>query len=70
MDAMMNGKEIKSSECKNPVDKQFQMGQMVGVQGTPAIVLANGQLLPRLPAGQAVGQAGAGGQIAPGLPNN
>ena len=46
MDAMMNGKEIKSSECKNPVDKQFQMGQMVGVQGTPAIVLANGQLLP------------------------
>ncbi|HCL3986751.1 TPA: thioredoxin fold domain-containing protein, partial [Pseudomonas aeruginosa] len=26
--------------------KQFQMGQMVGVQGTPAIVLANGQLLP------------------------
>ncbi|HHJ1579303.1 TPA: thioredoxin fold domain-containing protein [Pseudomonas aeruginosa] len=46
MDAMMNGKEVKSSECKNPVDKQFQMGQMVGVQGTPAIVLANGQLLP------------------------
>lgn len=25
---------------------------------------------PRLPAGQAVGQAGAGGQVAPGLPNN
>ena len=68
MDAMMNGKEIKSSECKNPVDKQFQMGQMVGVQGTPAIVLAN--VASRLPAGQAVGQAGAGGQIAPGLPNN
>ncbi|VTM07854.1 thiol:disulfide interchange protein [Pseudomonas aeruginosa] len=30
MDAMMNGKEVKSSECKNPVDKQFQMARWSG----------------------------------------
>lgn len=44
MDVMMNGKEIKFFECKNLVDKQFQMGQMVGVQGMLVIVFVNGQL--------------------------
>jgi len=53
MTDMFHGKEIKAAQCANPVDKQFQLGQMVGVQGTPAIILANGQMLPGYqPAGE------------------
>ncbi|KWR80031.1 MULTISPECIES: DsbC family protein [Pseudomonas] len=46
MTEMFHGKEIKAAQCPNPVDKQFQLGQMVGVQGTPAIILESGQMLP------------------------
>ncbi|WP_160285963.1 thioredoxin fold domain-containing protein [Pseudomonas sp. QL9] len=53
MTDMFHGKEIKAAQCANPVDKQFELGQMVGVQGTPAIILANGQMLPGYqPAGE------------------
>ncbi len=39
-------KEVPSATCDNPVAKQYELGQMIGVNGTPAIVLANGQLIP------------------------
>jgi thiol:disulfide interchange protein DsbC len=39
-------KDVPAAQCENPVEKQYQLGQMIGVQGTPAIVLANGQLIP------------------------
>jgi len=37
---------IAEAQCDNPVEKQYHLGQLIGVQGTPAIVLANGQLIP------------------------
>ncbi|AZC16538.1 MULTISPECIES: thioredoxin fold domain-containing protein [Pseudomonas] len=46
MDQMVNGKEIKAAKCANPVSKQFALGQSIGVNGTPAIVLADGQVIP------------------------
>ena len=46
MDKMVDGKEIKAAKCENPVSKQFQMGQSSGVNGTPAIVLEDGQVIP------------------------
>ncbi|WP_095106285.1 DsbC family protein [Pseudomonas sp. Irchel 3E20] len=46
MDQMVDGKEIKSAKCVNPVSKQFALGQSIGVNGTPAIVLADGQVIP------------------------
>ena len=46
MDKMVDGKEIKAAKCENPVGKQFQMGQSIGVNGTPAIVLEDGQVIP------------------------
>jgi len=46
MDKMVDGKEIKAAKCENPVSKQFQMGQSIGVNGTPAIVLEDGQVIP------------------------
>ena len=46
MDKMVDGKDIKAAACANPVSKQFNLGQSIGVNGTPAIVLADGQVIP------------------------
>ncbi|MDU9389632.1 bifunctional protein-disulfide isomerase/oxidoreductase DsbC [Pseudomonas japonica] len=46
LDKMIDGKEIKAAKCENPVGKQFAMGQSIGVNGTPAIVLEDGQVIP------------------------
>jgi len=46
MDRMVDGKNIKAPKCDNPVTKQFEIGQAIGVNGTPAIVLADGQVIP------------------------
>ena len=40
------GKSITTKTCVNPVADQFQLGQQVGVTGTPAIVTDTGRLLP------------------------
>ena len=40
------GKTIAAKTCVNPVAEQFQLGQEVGVTGTPAIVTDSGKLLP------------------------
>ncbi|RML42576.1 Protein-disulfide isomerase [Pseudomonas syringae pv. ribicola] len=46
MDRMVDGKDIKAAKCDNPVSKQYEIGQSIGVNGTPAIVLADGQVIP------------------------
>ena len=46
MDRMVDGKNIQAPKCDNPVTKQFEIGQSIGVNGTPAIVLADGQVIP------------------------
>lgn len=38
--------ELAAASCDTPIAKQYQLGQMIGVQGTPAIILANGQMIP------------------------
>ena len=46
------GQEIPAATCANPVATQFELGHKVGVSGTPAIVLENGQMRPvYMPAG-------------------
>lgn len=46
-------KRIPRKTCKHPVDKHYALGQTLGIQGTPAIILQNGDLLPGyLPAEQ------------------
>lgn len=40
------GKTIAALKCDNPVASQFELGQILGVSGTPAIVLQNGALIP------------------------
>ena len=48
MDIAMAGDPVpkSSSDCQNPVDDHMTLGAMVGVTGTPALVLDNGKLLP------------------------
>ncbi|MBM3105373.1 bifunctional protein-disulfide isomerase/oxidoreductase DsbC [Pseudomonas sp. P66] len=63
LDKMIDGKEIKAAKCANPVSKQFQLGQSIGVNGTPAIVLEDGQVIPGYqPAPQVAKLALAGGK--------
>lgn len=41
------GEEIEKAVCENhAVDKEFQMGVLMGVTGTPSIVLENGIIIP------------------------
>jgi thiol:disulfide interchange protein DsbC len=46
MTTAKNGGNVPSKECDNPVEQQFQLGQELGVNGTPALVLENGQIYP------------------------
>ncbi|MGD9386175.1 MAG: DsbC family protein, partial [Thioalkalispiraceae bacterium] len=41
-----NGKTLPERECKNPVAAHYALGQGLGVNGTPAILLSNGQIYP------------------------
>lgn len=38
--------EVAAASCENPVLKQYEFGQAIGVSGTPAIVLSSGQVIP------------------------
>jgi thiol:disulfide interchange protein DsbC len=38
--------EIPDKTCENPVAEQYNLGREMGVNGTPAIVLEDGRLLP------------------------
>ena len=40
------GEEIPVKNCENPVRDHFELGQLLGVNGTPAIFLQSGDMLP------------------------
>ncbi|MDM8568498.1 thioredoxin fold domain-containing protein [Thiotrichales bacterium HSG1] len=40
------GKEIEKAECNNPVADQYKLSQSMGVSGTPALILSDGELIP------------------------
>ncbi len=41
-----NGSEPEPLQCDNPVLEQYEIGQQAGVTGTPAIITADGTLIP------------------------
>lgn len=48
-----NGVDPGNATCPNPVDHDYDMGQRMGVNGTPALLLEDGTLMPGyLPAPQ------------------
>lgn len=42
----IEGENIPQKTCKNPVAMEFQLGQELGVNGTPAMILQDGQMFP------------------------
>lgn len=40
------GEQLKEVNCENPVTKHFMLGNEMGINGTPAIVTARGDLMP------------------------
>lgn len=40
------GETIASKECENPVAKEFELGQKLGVNGTPALFTEDGTMIP------------------------
>jgi thiol:disulfide interchange protein DsbC len=40
------GRRVEAKTCDNPVAQQFELGQALGVQGTPAMFLEDGTSLP------------------------
>ncbi len=40
------GAKLAKSSCRNPVKKHMELGGLMGIRGTPAIVLDSGDMLP------------------------
>ena len=48
-DAMTKAKRgdtMDRKTCDNPVQAQYELGQKIGVRGTPSMILENGEMLP------------------------
>jgi thiol:disulfide interchange protein DsbC len=41
-----NGKQVIPKECDNPVEAQYKLGKALGIRGTPAIFLEDGEEIP------------------------
>ena len=46
LDELKQMKSIPVASCDNPVADQYNLGRKIGVQGTPAIVAADGTMIP------------------------
>ncbi|MEE4216182.1 MAG: DsbC family protein [Xanthomonadales bacterium] len=40
------GQDMEPVQCDNPIAEQYQLGQAMGVSGTPALLTPDGQLIP------------------------
>ena len=41
-----SGSNVAARICDKPIEEEFDFGRQVGVSGTPAIILANGMMVP------------------------
>ena len=46
LDIAKSGGEVEEKTCDNPIQEHLKLARELGVRGTPAIVLDNGELLP------------------------
>jgi len=46
LDAAMKGDDISSASCDINLDEHYKLGVLYGIQGTPAILLENGMMVP------------------------
>jgi len=40
------GEKLERLDCDNPVEQHMSLGESIGIRGTPAIILDDGELLP------------------------
>jgi len=40
------GEILPNASCDNPVKEEYELGQLIGVRGTPAIIMEDGAMLP------------------------
>ncbi len=40
------GESVEPKTCDNPVQAQYELGQKLGVRGTPSLILESGEMLP------------------------
>ena len=53
------GGEVEFKECSNPVAQHYELGQEVGIRGTPAIILDSGHMIAGyIPVDQLIGELG------------
>jgi len=41
-----SGKKLEAKSCRNPVKEHMAVGELLGIAGTPAILLENGEMVP------------------------
>lgn len=46
LDIAKAGGEVDEAKCDNPIDKHLKLARELGVRGTPAILMENGEMLP------------------------
>lgn len=46
LDAAMQGKKPDAVSCNTDIGQQYQLGLLYGIEGTPAILTANGVMIP------------------------
>lgn len=45
MTRLKQGRTIPSKSCDNPVAEHYEIGQTIGIQGTPTIITADGEMI-------------------------
>ena len=56
------GKNVPAASCENPVAETYQLGQDVGVEGTPTIIFDDGSMTPGyIPSDSLIQRMGLGG---------
>ncbi len=40
------GQDVEKKSCPNPVAREYQLGTELGVRGTPAMIMPNGEMVP------------------------
>lgn len=46
MTAAKSGQTLPKKTCDNPVAEHFMLGQLLGLRGTPALVMESGEMIP------------------------
>ncbi len=41
-----SGQSVEAKTCPNPVNNQYELGQQLGIRGTPSILLESGEMIP------------------------